>query len=41
MMVMLYNNWIIWENEYTPKRWRDEVEINLFKKGDKSDSVEG
>ena len=31
MMVMMYN-WI-WENEYTPKRWREGVVVNLFKKG--------
>ena len=36
MMVGLYN-WI-WKNEYVPKRWRDGVVINLFKKGDKAES---
>ena len=35
MMVLLYN-WI-WKNEYTPKRWREGVAVNLFKKGDKTD----
>ena len=35
MMVMLHN-WI-WENEYTPKRCREGVVVNLFKKGDKAD----
>ena len=35
MMVMLYN-WI-WKNEYAPKRWREGVVVNLFKKGDKAD----
>ena len=35
MMVLLYN-WIR-ENEYTPKRWRQGVVVNLFKKGDKAD----
>jgi len=35
MMVDLYN-WI-WKNEYTPKRWREGVVVNLFKKGDKAD----
>ena len=30
MMVELYN-WI-WKNEYTPKRWREGVVVNLFKK---------
>ena len=35
MMVMMYN-WI-WENEYTPKRSREGVVVNLFKKGDKAD----
>ena len=35
MMVMLYN-WM-WKNEYTPKRWREGVVVNLFKKGDKAD----
>ena len=28
-MVMMYN-WI-WENEYTPKRWREGVVVNLVK----------
>ena len=35
MTVMLYN-WI-WKNEYAPKRWREGVVVNLFKKGDKAD----
>ena len=35
MMVDLYN-WI-WRNEYTPKRWREGVVVNLFKKGDKAE----
>ena len=35
MVVELYN-WI-WKNEYTPKRWREGVVVNLFKKGDKAD----
>ena len=35
MMVMM-NDWI-WENEYTPKRWREGVVVNRFKKGDKAD----
>ena len=35
MMVMLYN-WI-WKNECAPKRWREGVVVNLFKKGDKAD----
>ena len=35
MMVELYN-WI-WKNEYAPKRWREGVVVNLFKKGDKAD----
>ena len=35
MMVDLYD-WI-WKNEYTPKRWREGVVVNLFKKGDKAD----
>ena len=30
MMVDLYN-WIR-KNEYTPKRWREGVVVNLFKK---------
>ena len=30
MMVLLYN-WI-WKNEYTPKRWREGVVADLFKK---------
>ena len=34
MMVMLYS-WI-WQNEYAPKRWREGVVVNLFKKGDKA-----
>ena len=34
-MVLLYN-WI-WRNEYTPKRWREGVVVNLFKKGDRTD----
>ena len=35
MMILLYN-WI-WKNEYTPKRWREGVVVNLLKKGDKTD----
>ena len=35
MMVELYN-WI-WKNEYTPKRWKEGVVVNLFKKSDKAD----
>ena len=35
MMVMLYN-WI-WKKEDAPRRWREGVVVNLFKKGDKSD----
>ena len=35
MMVMLYS-WIR-KNEYTPRRWRGGVVVNLFKKGDKAD----
>ena len=35
MMVLLYN-WI-WKNEYKPKRWREEVVVNLFKKREKTD----
>ena len=35
MMVMLYN--LIWKNEYAPRRWREGVVVNLFKKGDKAD----
>ena len=34
-MVMLYN-WI-WKNEYAPRRWREVVVVNSFKKGDKAD----
>ena len=33
IMVMMHN-WI-WENEYTPKRWREGAVVNLFKKGDR------
>ena len=33
--VMLYN-WI-WKNEYAPRRCREGVAVNLFKKGDKAD----
>ena len=29
-------NWI-WKHEYAPKRWREGVVVNLFKKGDKTD----
>ena len=35
MVTMLYN--YIWKNEYAPKRWREGVAVNLFKKGDKAD----
>ena len=35
MMAMLYN--LIWKNEYAPRRWREGVVVNLFKKGDKAD----
>ena len=35
MMVMLYN-WI-WKKEDAPRRWREGVVVNLFKKGDKAD----
>ena len=35
MMVMLYNR--IWKNEYAPRRWREGVVANLFKKRDKAD----
>ena len=35
MIVMLYN-WVQ-KNEYTPKRWREGVVVNLFKKGDEAD----
>ena len=35
MMVMLIN-WI-WKNEYAPRRWREGVVANLFKKGGKAD----
>ena len=35
MMVMLYS-WIR-KNEYAPKRWREGVVVNLFKKGDTAD----
>ena len=34
MMVMLYN-WI-WKKEDAPRRWREGVVVNLFKKGDKA-----
>ena len=34
LMVLLYN-WV-WKNEYTPRRWREGVVVNLFKKGDKT-----
>ena len=30
MMVMLYSR--IWENDYVPDRWREEVLVNLFEK---------
>ena len=41
VMVMLYN-WI-WKNGYAPRRWREGVVVNLFKKGDKADpgNIEG
>ena len=35
MMVMLC--YWIWKNEYAPKRWREGVVVNLFKRGDKAD----
>ena len=35
IVVMLYNR--TWKNEYAPKRWRDGVAVNLFKKGYKAD----
>lgn len=35
IMVMLYI-WM-WENEYTPKRWRKGVVVNFFKKEHKAD----
>ena len=35
MMVMLYN-WI-WKKEDAPRRWREGVVVNLFKKGGKGD----
>ena len=34
MMVMWYNR--VWENQYTPGRWREGVVVNLFKEGDKA-----
>ena len=34
-VVTMYN-WI-WKNENAPKRWREGVVVNLFKKGDKAD----
>ena len=34
MMVTL-DNWILWENEYARRRWREGVVVNLFKKADK------
>ena len=34
-MVMLYN-WIL-KNEYAPRRWREGLVVNLFKKGDQAD----
>ena len=34
MMVMLYD-WIR-KNEHAPRRWREGVVVNFFKKGDKS-----
>ena len=34
MMFMLYN-WI-WKNKHAPKRWRDGVVVNFFKRGDKA-----
>ena len=36
MMVMLYH-WTR-KNEYAPKRWREGVVVNLFKKGYKADT---
>ena len=38
MMVMLYSR--IRKSEYAPKRWREGVLVNLFKKGDKADPIE-
>ena len=35
MMVLLYNR--IWKNQYAPKRWREGVALNLFKKEDMAD----
>ena len=35
MLVRIFN-WI-WKHEYAPKRWREGVVVNLFKKGDKAD----
>ena len=35
-MMVLLCNWI-WKNEYTPKRWREGVAVDLFKKGDKTE----
>ena len=35
MMVMLYN--LIWKNKHSPKKWREGVVVNLFKKVDKTD----
>ena len=35
MIIMLYN-WR-WKNEYAPKRWRERVVFQLFKKGDTAD----
>ena len=35
MMIMIYNG--ILRNDYTPKRSREGVVVNLFKNGDKAD----
>lgn len=36
MLVMLYN-WIL-KNEYAPRGWREEVVVDLLRKGDKADT---
>ena len=38
MMIILSCHWI-WQNEHAPKRWREGVVVNLFKKGDKADPI--
>ena len=35
-ILILPYNWIL-KNEYTAKRWREGVVVNLYKKGDKAD----